>query len=124
MTDQTIERQVSVLLQGGVMISGAVVLIGGVLFLLRHGGEQVSYQAFHSQPAIDRYVPQILEGALHLRARSVIQLGVLLLIATPVARVVLSLWGFAMERDRAFMIITAIVLAVLLFSLIHGAMSQ
>lgn len=119
--DSNIERMVSVLLRTGVTISGAVVLAGGVLYLIRHGYERVDYHVFHSQPAIDSLLPQIVAGAASLRSRSVIQLGILLLIATPIARVAFSLVGFTLERDRTYVLITAIVLAVLLFSLIHGA---
>jgi uncharacterized membrane protein len=121
MTDRKIEQDVSVLLKAGVLISGAVTLLGGAVFLLRHWSEPVHYQSFHSQPRVDRIVPEILAGALRLRARSIIQLGILLLIATPVARVAFSLLGFALERDGKFVFITAIVLAILLYSLIAGA---
>jgi uncharacterized membrane protein len=48
----------------------------------------------------------------------VIQLGILVLIATPVARVLFSMLGFALERDWMYVVITAIVLALLLYSLI------
>jgi uncharacterized membrane protein len=66
-------------------------------------------------------VPQIVRGAISLRARSIIQFGLLLLIATPILRVAFSLAGFTLERDRVYVVITAIVLAVLLYSLISGA---
>lgn len=120
-TDVGIERMVSVLLRTGVIISGAVVLGGGILYLLRHGHDHVDYHAFHAQAAVDSLLGQIIKGAIALRSRSIIQLGLLLLIATPVARVGCSMVGFAFERDRTYVIITAIVLAVLLFSLVHGA---
>lgn len=123
MTDQSLERSVSKLLLAGVMIAGAVTLAGGALFLLRHWGDHVEYQSFHSQPRIDRILPEIVKGAFHLRARSVIQLGMLLLIATPVARVAFSLYGFALERDRVFVLVTVLVLTILLYSLISGAVS-
>ncbi len=123
MTDQSLERSVSVLLKSGVIIAGAVTLFGGALFLFRHWGEHVDYRNFHSQPRIDRIITEIVGGAVHLRARSVIQLGMLLLIATPVARVAFSLYGFALERDRAFVVVTGLVLTILLYSLISGAVS-
>ncbi|MBV8552604.1 MAG: DUF1634 domain-containing protein [Acidobacteriaceae bacterium] len=121
MTDRSIELMVSMLLRTGVLIAGFVVLVGGVYFMIRHGGEQIDYRQFHQTPAEYRIVGQIVAGAIALRARCVIQLGVLLLIATPVARVALCLVGFAMEKDRHYLLITAIVLAVLLYSLISGA---
>ena len=120
-TDTNIERMVSVILRTGVLISGAVVLVGGIYFLLRHAGDRVHYNPFIGQPSIDRIVSEIVKGAIALRARSIIQFGILLLIATPIVRVAVSLVGFALERDRTYVVITAIVLAVLLFSLITGS---
>ncbi len=120
-SDRSIERMVSVLLRTGVLLSGAVVLAGGTYYLLRHGGQTADYHVFHGQPSIDRIVSEIVKGAFALRARSIIQFGILLLIATPIARVAFSLVGFALEKDRKYVVITAIVLAVLLYSLISGA---
>jgi len=122
MTDATLERMVSVILRTGTLLSGAVVLAGGVYYLVHHGAEPASYHVFEAQPAVDRMIPRIVAAVFTLRARSIIQLGILLLIATPIARVVLSLVGFAFERDRKYVVVTAIVLAVLLLSLIAGAL--
>ncbi len=121
MTDQKLERMVSVLLRTGVLISGVVVLAGGIVFLVRHGGEIADYHTFRGQPSIDRSMAEIVKGAFALRGSSIIQLGLLLLIATPIARVALALAGFTLEGDRKYVVITAIVLAVLLYSLITGA---
>jgi uncharacterized membrane protein len=121
-TDTTIERMVSVLLRSGVVISGVVVFFGGVYYLARHGHEYADHHAFHGEPSVDRIVGQIIAGAIALRARSIIQLGLLLLIATPIARVAFSLVAFALERDRTYVVISTIVLTVLLYSLINGAL--
>lgn len=119
-SDAGIERIVSVVLRTGVLISASVVLAGGIYFLVRHGEEIADYRTFRGQPSIDRIVGQIIQGAIDLRARSIIQAGILLLIATPIARVAFSLVGFALERDGKYVAITAIVLAVLLYSLSSG----
>jgi uncharacterized membrane protein len=120
-TDTQIELLISRLLRAGVLIAAFFVLFGGVYFLIRHGDERVSFKTFHSEPDVDRFVHQIVLAALGLRARSVIQFGILLLIATPILRVAVSLVGFALERDRAYVLITAVVLLILLYSLIGGA---
>jgi uncharacterized membrane protein len=122
-TDRSIERSVSVLLKWGVILAGSVTLLGGIVFLIRHWDDPANYRTFHSQPRIDRILTEIVVGAEHGRARSIIQLGMSLLIATPVARVAFSLVGFLWERDRMYVLITAIVLAVLLYSLISGALA-
>ncbi len=119
-TDKSIESMISILLRIGVLVSGSVVLIGGICYLILHGGQPESHHIFRGTPAIDRIVPEIVQGAIGLRARSIIQFGLLLLIATPILRVAFSLVGFAIERDRTYVVITSIVLAVLLFSLISG----
>lgn len=122
-TDTSIERMVSIVLRTGVIISGTVVAGGGVLYLIRHAAEHVNYRVFHVQPVIDSSIGHIVSGALTARSRSIIQLGLLLLIATPIARVALSLLGFALERDRTYVVITSIVLTVLLFSLIRNSVA-
>ncbi len=121
-TDDTVlDRRIGILLRSGVLISAAVVLLGGVIFLVRHGSEVPQYHVFHGQPAYLRSLMGIITGALHGNALAIIQLGLLLLIATPVARVVFSVVEFALERDYLYVVISSIVLVVLLYSLIfHG----
>ena len=114
---------VSVVLRGGVLLSAMVVLVGGIYYLVRHGEQPVDFYRFHVLPGPDRIAGQILYGAFHQRGRSIIQSGILLLIATPIARVAVSLAGFAMERDRKYVAITSIVLVVLLYSLVSGAIA-
>src|SRR5579863_6942509 len=107
-TDKTIEEIVGTLLRVGVSVSAFVVAIGAAIYLARHGRE----------PADLRSLSGIVRDAFRLRGRGIIQLGLLLLIATPVARVAFSIWGFAEEHDRLYMIFTGIVLIVLLYSLL------
>lgn len=122
-SDRSIEKIVSVLLMIGVLISAAFVLAGGVYYIVRHGMEPIDYHVFRGQPSVDRLLPQIVKGALALRARSIIQFGILCLIATPILRVAASLVGFALERDRRYVVVTSIVLAVLLYSLVSGGVA-
>lgn len=120
-SDTSIERMVSIVLRTGVLLSALVVLAGGLYYLARHGREIADYRTFRGTPSIDRSLREIVRGAMDLRARSIIQAGILFLIATPIARVAFSLVGFALERDGKYVAITAIVLAVLLYSVISGA---
>jgi len=116
-TDDRFEALLGNVLRWGVVSAAAVVAIGAVVFLARHGGEQPLYSPFRGEPSDLKTVPGILSAALSGRGRGLIQLGLLILIATPVARVVLSTGVFAAQRDRRYVLITLIVLAVLLFSL-------
>jgi|SRR5579872_558826 uncharacterized membrane protein len=116
--DQRIEEIVGNLLRAGVTLAASVVFIGGVIYLIRHGGVVADYRAFREEPADLRSVGGILRDAMGLRGRGVIQLGLLLLIATPVARVAFSIFGFAKERDRMYVAFTTVVLVILLYSLL------
>ena len=119
-TDERVERIIGSLLRDGVMLAAGVVLVGGIVYLIRHGGGQPNYLVFRGEPSDLHSVSGILKGILSLHSRSIIQFGLLLLIATPIARVVFSVFAFALERDWTYVAITLIVLAVLLYSLLSG----
>jgi len=112
-----LERDLGYLLRVGVTIAAVAVLAGGVWFLLRHGAERPEYGRFVADPMASRGIAEVFRGIPAGESRGLIQLGLLLLIATPVARVAFSLYLFARIRDSIYCAITAIVLAVLLFSL-------
>jgi len=119
-TDARTEAIIGNLLRAGVFISAALVLIGGVVYLRRDGAARPHYGAFQGEPEDLLNVSGILHSAMSLHGRGIIQLGLLILIATPVARVVFSVIAFALERDRLYVLVTLIVLAVLTFSLAGG----
>jgi uncharacterized membrane protein len=119
-SDQQVEEIVGNLLRVGVILAAVVVLSGGILYLFRYGHTLPDYQVFRGEPADLRSVSGIMSAALSLRRRGVIQLGLLLLIATPVARVAFSVVAFALEHDRTYVIVTLIVLAILLYSIAGG----
>lgn len=119
-TDERVEQIISILLRSGVITAAGIVLIAGILYLIRHGASSPHYGVFHGEPADLRSVSKILTSALSLRSRDIIQLGILLLIATPVARVAFSLLAFTLQRDRIYILVTSIVLGVLLYSLGGG----
>jgi uncharacterized membrane protein len=116
--DSALDARIGVLLKVGVFSSAAVILFGGVLFLLRHGQETPNYSVFHGVPDGLNTLSGIAIGAMHGRALAIIQFGILMLIATPVARVVFSVFAFLVERDFLYVAISALVLAVLCYSLI------
>ena len=118
--DEKLQLVVSKLLITGVILSASVVLAGGVGFLISHGQEFADYHSFHGVSENLRTIPEILRSAAGLDGRAVIHLGLLLLIATPVARVAFSLVAFAFEGDRAYVALTAGVLAILAYSLVSA----
>ncbi len=119
-TDERISRIIATLLRLGVTSAAALVLLGGSLYLARHGLEPASYRVFRGEPSAYRSVAGILGAARHLSGRALIQLGLLLLIATPIARVVSATMAFALERDRIYVLVCLIVLATLCYGLGAG----
>jgi uncharacterized membrane protein len=115
--DEQVEQRMGNLLRAGVILSAAVVLIGGAIYLSRHAGEHPDYRVFQREPADLRSPVGVIEDARQLRGRGLIQLGLLLLIATPIARVLFSVVAFARQRDRLYVAVTLFVLALLLVSL-------
>lgn len=107
-------------LQVGVLASAAVALFGGLIYLRRHGAALPEYATFHGVPAGLDNVRGIVRGALELRGRWITQLALLILVATPVARVALSAFAFARERDWTYVAICSIVLAMLTFGFFGG----
>jgi len=117
-TDHRIELLVSHVLRVGVLLAAMVVLAGGTAYLMGHGGEMANYQAFRGEPHALRSVPLIVRGALSLHSEAVIQLGLLILIATPVARVALAAMAFARARDALYTAVGILVLLILLAGLL------
>ncbi len=117
-SDQQVEQTIGNLLRFGLIIASIVIVAGAVFYLARHGGEQPRYGIFHGEPADLRGIDGILHETLELSGRGLIQLGLLLLLATPVARVAFSIAAFALQRDGLYVTVTLVVLGVLLYSIV------
>ena len=116
-SDDEVEQVIGRLLQVGVLLASAAVLVGGVMLLVRHGREIPALVVFRGESSHLRSVGAAFQGLLAGNARAIVQFGIVLLIATPVARVALTLGAFALQRDRLYVALTAVVLALLLFGL-------
>jgi len=115
--DRRIEIVLAQLLRAGVLSAALVVIAGAVLYLGAHPRAHVDYRTFHAEPEQLRGVHGVLDAALQGQAMGIMQLGLLLLIATPIARVVFSVVAVALEKNRMYVVFTLIVLSVLLYSL-------
>src|SRR5947207_7307874 len=107
-------------LRTGVILAAVIVLAGGIVYLTRHPGLVRDYHAFQGEPREYKRVSAIAQEAAALKGRGLIQLGLLVLIATPIARVVFSLLVFLWQRDWTYVMVTAIVLGLLVYSLFGG----
>ena len=119
-SDLDVQRFIGRTLRLGVLLAAFVVAIGAAIVLAQHGGTPADYRTFVPGPESLRSVTGILRSAVHLDARAIVQLGLLLLIATPIARVVLTLVAFLLQRDWRYVVVAGLVLGLLAYGLAFG----
>jgi uncharacterized membrane protein len=119
-TDYDVEQLIGQVLRYGVLLSGSVAIIGGIWYLFQQGSAIPHYSNFSGEPAGYTSFTGIYKGLLTGSAKEIIQLGVVILIATPIIRIIFSLISFILEKDRLYTIITLIVLCIILFSMFGG----
>ena len=118
--DEQVELVIGRLLQWGVLAAAIVVVTGGLLLLAQYGHLPANFQQFKGEDSALRSVGGIIRAALSGDSRAIVQLGLVLLIVTPAARVALTLGAFLVQRDRLYILTTSIVLALLLYGLFWG----
>lgn len=114
--DRNLEIVLGDLLRTGVIVSASIVIIGAILFLTRHGIEIPNYDIFKPDRFRFSDFSNLFNGIIELRSVSIMELGILILIATPVLRVIFSVFAFIYEKDYMYVVFTLIVLFVLVFS--------
>jgi uncharacterized membrane protein len=119
LTDKQMESSIATMLLAGVTLSAILVFFGGILYVLHAPKTVPNYGHFSGESTTLRSISGVLRGAIHLDAKSVIELGVLFLIATPIIRVAFCVVGFARQRDRLYVVISASVFVILIYSLIE-----
>lgn len=109
------------LLRYGVWISLSVAFIGGIIYLMNHGGDIEDYSVFkENDKNIFEVITAICNGVIQGNGESIIFFGVILLFLTPVLRVLLSLFSFLLEKDYLYVVITLIVIFIILVSVSLG----
>lgn len=119
-----VELLIGNLLRVGVVASLIVVTAGTIISFVHHPQYVASPHELDrlTRPgaAFPKTIADVITGVRELRGQAIVVVGLLLLVATPVARVAISIFAFIYQRDRIFTLITAIVLALLLLSFILG----
>ena len=118
--DTDLQAVIGWILRIGVILSMFIVAIGGILFIYRHGHSIPDYRKFNNIPDFIRNPSGILEGVIHLKGQAIIQLGIMLLIATPVMRVAFAIIGFLLEKDYLYTLISLVVLSIIIISMVSG----
>lgn len=128
------ELAISWILRSGVLVSAAFILVGAILFLVTGKSGYSSdlnasqgvgtYTQYHTATKSNLYFPtnpgDIFAGLVAFKAFGIIAFGLLLLILTPILRVTVSVFTFALEKDWLYVIFTIFVLVVLIVSFFLG----
>lgn len=119
--DRDIELFIGQVLRTGVITASGTALLGGIFYLAQQGAASVpDYSVFKGEGADYTSFRGIFHGVAAGNATEIIQLGVLILLATPILRIFFSLIAFALEKDKLYVVITTIVLGIILFSMFGG----
>lgn len=119
-SDEHVEIFIGRVLQIGVLVSAAVTLLGAIILLAHNGGTIADFRVFRGASPELRSIGAIMRGVVALDGRAITQLGLVLLILTPVSRVALTLWAFLRQHDRLYVVVTTVVLLLLLYGLLWG----
>jgi uncharacterized membrane protein len=114
--DADLKKTIGQLLRYGVLSASVIVLTGGIVYLVRHGGQHPQYHAFRGEPEKMKEPLLMWKAMLRGEGRPLIQIGLLVLIATPLARIVFSIFGYLLEKDYLYTVITAIVFLVIVWN--------
>lgn len=117
--DKDMQLFIGNLLRVGVLTSAAIIILGGVFYLLHQGRHPASYSVFNGSGGLHTF-SAVFTGVFQGKGAAIIQLGVLILITTPVARILFSIFGFLQEKDRLYVFITSLVLLIILASIVLG----
>lgn len=123
--ERDVEQYIGKLLRYGVMLSCAITIFGGIIYLYQHKGVMVDYSPVPTGMAfgVDEYLRElntIFPWMLDFDGAAIVQFGVLVLIATPIIRVAFSAFSFLIEKDYLYVVITLIVLAIILANMFLG----
>ena len=118
--DTDIQLLLGKVLRAGTVISMGIVFFGGILYIYRHGYSVVNYHKFTGIPNFVQYTSRLIPAAISFKGQAIIQMGIILLIATPVVRVLCSSIGFFLEKDYLYTCISLLVLAIIFASMLSG----
>lgn len=118
--DKDIQAILGTLLRAGVIISMTIVFIGGIIFLIHHQGVIVDYKVFKPEISEFSSIAAIFNGVGTLRGDAIVQFGILMLIFTPIARIIFAIFSFFLERDYLYVLIGFIILTIIIISLSGG----
>ena len=118
--ERDVELYIGKLLRYGVILSSIITITGGIIYISQHPDQQLNFKTFVGAPNYLRELTTLLPAVIKFEGMAIIQLGVAVLIATPILRIAFSIVAFAIEKDRMYIVITCIVLAIIVSNMIFG----
>ncbi len=126
-TQHDIDLMIGKLLRAGVITASVITILGGIIYLYQNHGTMPDYKAipghhdlFEGASLYLREISTILPQVFRLDGAAIVQLGLIVLIATPILRVLFSLVSFIIEKDKLYIGITLIVLSIIFINMIFG----
>ena len=118
-----VEIILSTILRAGVIASLAIIVAGTIVRFAHHRDyldSQLQLDDLRTRQSFPHTIAAVLTGVGQDRSDAIIAVGLLLLIATPVIRVAVSIIAFAYQRDFTFVLLTTFVLGMLIISFLLG----
>lgn len=125
-SERDVEQYIGKLLRYGVMLACTITTFGGIVYIIQRKGHMPDYksipsdQPFHGVEDYLRELSTIIPRVLDFDGAAIIQLGVVVLIATPILRVAFSAISFLIEKDYMYVVITLIVLIIIIANMVFG----
>lgn len=119
-SEKRLQSVVSVTLRSGVLFASVIGIVGGLLFLATYGSETVNFSSFDgtASPYVSlSSISRALGAGGQVEYLAVVQIGVIVLLLTPIVRVALSIVGFTLAGDKTYVAITTVVLLTLIASI-------
>ena len=120
MNDTQLQNSLARVMLTGVLVAAVIMGIGLIWFVATHEGMPPGDHVFRGEPKYFENPVSMLQRALDLNdvghRRSLIMIGVVLLLINPLVRVAFAAVGFAAQRDKLYSVISLVVLVVLVLS--------
>lgn len=119
-TDVDLNRSVGNLLRLGVILSVATSLIGFIKLFMEGFKMPKKYTSLDMGSSSEKVWSMFWNSLCKGEGMAIIQLGILLLIFTPLVRIIFALIGYLKEKDYLYVVISSIVLAIMAVSFFTG----
>lgn len=119
-SELALDKVMATILRIGLYLSTSILLVGACIYFYHESGVKLDYHVFAGVPLEYTTLSGVMKSSLHFNSEGIMQLGLFVLILVPVARVLLSIYAFAKRNDYLYSVISLIVFAILLYSLVSS----